>query len=375
MASASSSAQADAPAAGAKPLNKVLLVSIDGWGLSSASKGNAILNASTPNMDALSSAPHLHARIDASGLSVGLPEGVMGNSEVGHLTMGAGRVEFQDLVRINASLARGELATNPAVVLAINRAKAGTGRIHLLGLLSDGAVHSHIRHLFVFLETLKAAGVPHTFVHVFADGRDTPPTTAKGYIAELEAFMKKIQYGSIATVQGRYYAMDRDKRWERVAIAYEALVAGAGDKVETVPSDALAAKLDERYAAGEKDEFLRPMVLTPAGGVQPGLIADGDTLVFLNFRSDRMREITSVFAKMSEELPSKADEVLPFVTAHRRKNIMTVQMTQYDEKIVLPTVFPPQSMVNSLPEWVAKHGLPQVCALSCLPACLRARAE
>jgi 2,3-bisphosphoglycerate-independent phosphoglycerate mutase len=346
---------ADTPAAGAAPINRVVLVSIDGWGISAEKKGNAIANASTPNMTQLSSAPHLWTKLDASGLSVGLPAGVMGNSEVGHLTMGAGRVDFQDLVRINHCMERGEFAANPALQLVIRRAKEKTGRVHLLGLLSDGAVHSHIEHLFRFLEVLKKEGVPHAFVHVFADGRDTPPTTAVKYITQLQEFMKQLGYGQIATVTGRYYAMDRDKRWERVAIAYDALVAGEGEKVEKCTSDQLLSTVEARYAAGEKDEFLRPIVVSNVDG----LVKDGDNLIFYNFRSDRMREITSVFARMQEEIPSAADASLPVKTTHRRKNLMVAGMTQYDESIVLPTLFPPQAMTNSLPEWISAHGLPQ----------------
>jgi 2,3-bisphosphoglycerate-independent phosphoglycerate mutase len=203
---------------------------------------------------------------------------------------------------------------------------------------------------------LKAAQVPEAFVHVFADGRDTPPTTAVLYLQQLSDFIAKIGYGQIATVQGRYFAMDRDKRWERVQVAYEALVAGKGDKIEQVAPEALQATVEARYAAGEKDEFLRPIVVRPEG-----CVADGDTLIFFNFRSDRMREITSVFARCTEEIPSAADAALPLpnCTAPRRKNLMLVQMTQYDERVVLPTLFPPQTMTNGLPEWIARHNVAQ----------------
>jgi 2,3-bisphosphoglycerate-independent phosphoglycerate mutase len=331
--------------------------------LSSEKKGNAIANAHTPNMTSLSR-DFLHTKLDASGLSVGLPAGVMGNSEVGHLTMGAGRVDFQDLVRINQAIEQGDFAKNDTLQLAIRRAKAGNGRVHLLGLVSDGAVHSHIQHLFRFLEALKAGGVPQAYVHVFADGRDTPPTTAVKYIKDLQDFMTQQLggYGRIASVQGRYFAMDRDKRWERVQIAYEALIAAKGDKVEQVAEDKLLELVQKRYDAGEKDEFLRPIIVQQTGSVAPldGLIADADTLIFINFRSDRMREITSIFAKMTEEIPSAADASLPFPQeVARRKNLMVVGMTKYDEKVVLPTLFPPQTMTNVLPEWISRHNLSQ----------------
>jgi 2,3-bisphosphoglycerate-independent phosphoglycerate mutase len=336
---------------------------LPGWGLSSEKKGNAIANAHTPNMTSLSR-DFLHTKLDASGLSVGLPAGVMGNSEVGHLTMGAGRVDFQDLVRINQAIEQGDFAKNDTLQLAIRRAKAGNGRVHLLGLVSDGAVHSHIQHLFRFLEALKAGGVPQAYVHVFADGRDTPPTTAVKYIKDLQDFMTQQLggYGRIASVQGRYFAMDRDKRWERVQIAYEALTAAKGDKVEQVAEDKLLELVQKRYDAGEKDEFLRPIIVQQSGSVAPldGLIADADTLIFINFRSDRMREITSIFAKMTEEIPSAADASLPFPQeVPRRKNLMVVGMTKYDEKVVLPTLFPPQTMTNVLPEWISRHNLSQ----------------
>jgi len=361
---AHSHAAADTPAAGAKPVNKVVLVSIDGWGLTSQVKGNAIANANTPNMTALSSAPFLHTKLDASGLSVGLPAGVMGNSEVGHLTMGAGRVDYQDLVRINQSIEKGDFAKNATLQLVIRRAKEGNGRVHLFGLLSDGAVHSHIQHMFRFLEALKAGGVPQAYVHVFADGRDTPPTTAVKYITQLREFIAELGYGRIASVTGRYYAMDRDKRWERIQIAYEALVSAKGDKVEQVSEDKLLELVQKRYDAGEKDEFLRPIIVQQSGSVAPldGLIADGDSLIFTNFRSDRMREITSVFAHMTEEIPSAADATLPFpegAQVERRKNLLVAGMTKYDEKVVLPTLFPPQTMTNVLAEWIAKHGIRQ----------------
>jgi 2,3-bisphosphoglycerate-independent phosphoglycerate mutase len=348
----SSASGADQPAAGSKNTQKVVLVSIDGWGLSSEKQGNAIANATTPNMIALSK-DYLHTKLDASGLSVGLPKGVMGNSEVGHLTMGAGRVEFQDLVRINQSIEDSDFAKNATTLESIRRAKAGNGRIHLLGLISDGAVHSHIEHLFRFLEVFKKEGVPQCYIHVFADGRDTPPTTAVNYIKQVQDFTAKLSYGKIATVQGRYYAMDRDKRWERIQIAYDALTTGKGDKVAESSAEKILDEVQERYKQGEKDEFLRPIIVDRAG-----LIGDGDTLHFINFRSDRMREITSVLARCTEESP--LTQPWPFdPVGEKRKNLRVVGMTQYDENIPLPVVFAPQTMVNGLPEWLSRHGLKQ----------------
>ena len=265
--------------------NPVVLVSIDGWGHTKAEKGNAAFHSHPPHMTSLTSSP-LHCLIDASGLSVGLPKGVMGNSEVGHLTMGVGRVEFQDLVRINAALEDGSFYTNPRLTQALDKAKQGSGRFHLLGLVSDGGVHAHIDHLEAFLRAAKKAQVPHTFVHFFADGRDTPPTSGVKYIKRLQDFLQAEQYGKVTSpsqphshlplsqhatpllshhpltvfppicltpacswppVIGRYYAMDRDKRWERIGVAYEGLFAGKGDTVEAGQLIPFIEK--ERYAA------------------------------------------------------------------------------------------------------------------------------
>jgi len=342
----------DMPEAGSKPSDRVVLVSIDGWGIRKEKEGNAILNANTPNMDALEKEA-LFCQIDASGLCVGLPEGVMGNSEVGHLTMGAGRVEFQDLVRINKALQEKEFEKNETLKMAMSRAKEGTGRVHLLTLVSDGAVHSHINHLIETLRVMHLNKVPQVFVHFFADGRDTPPTTATKYIEQLRAAMASLQpngYGSIASVTGRFYAMDRDKRWERILIAHDALTAGKGDKVEHVKPENLIQTIEKRYGEGENDEFLRPIIVD-----EDGLIRDGDSLIFLNFRSDRMREITSVFSCCTEKPVQGAPVACPISSSHLRKNLLVVQMTQYDEKVKLPTLFPPQSMTNGLPEWLSKH--------------------
>ena len=276
----------------------------------------------------------------------------MGNSEVGHLTMGAGRVEFQDLVRINQAMEDGLFAKNDTVNEAAKRAASGNGRIHLLGLVSDGAVHSHIQHLYRFLEAFKQQGVPNAYIHYFADGRDTPPTTATKYLKEVQEFTKQLQYGTLSTVQGRYYAMDRDKRWDRIQIAYNALTTGSGDKVAEATPETIIETVEKRYSEDEKDEFLRPIIVD-----KKGLIQDGDTLVFINFRSDRMREISSVFARCLEKSP--LDQPFPFECDNPRKNLYVAQMTQYDEKVQLPTIFPPQTMTNGLPEWISKHGLPQ----------------
>lgn len=325
-----------------KAQRRVVLISIDGWGLSNDDKGNAIKKAQPAVMSQFEKpdSKWIHGQLDASGHAVGLPKGLMGNSEVGHLTMGAGRVQFQDLERINASIEDGSFVTNEVLVGAINRAK-GNGRLHLLGLVSDGGVHSHITHLFALLELAKQMGVPKTFVHFFADGRDTPPASAITYIEQLQAFMAKINYGVIASVTGRYYAMDRDKRWERIQIAYEGITLGKG---EASSSADLVKTVKARYEAKETDEFLKPIIADT-----DGVLGDGDTMVFCNFRSDRMREIVECFA------------IEPKFETTKRADVAVYQFTQYNPAWAgrLPVVFAPQSMDNVLAEWISKQGIKQ----------------
>jgi len=327
----------------ATPQRRVVLISIDGWGLSDDDKGNAIKEANPPVMSQFlkPDCKWLHAQLDASGHAVGLPKGLMGNSEVGHLTMGAGRVQFQDLERINAAIEDGTFKTNEELHRAMGRAKSLSAKLHLLGLVSDGGVHSHINHLFALLELAKQLGVPKTYVHFFADGRDTPPASAVKYIEQLQAFIKQLGYGKIATVMGRYYAMDRDKRWERTQIAYEGLTLGKGE--DTTP-DKLIDTVKARYEAKETDEFLKPIIVD-----KEGMVEDNDTMIFFNFRSDRMRQIVENFAfELKFDSP-------------KRQNVAVYQFTQYNPAWTgkLPIVFPPQSMDNVLAEWISKQGLKQ----------------
>jgi 2,3-bisphosphoglycerate-independent phosphoglycerate mutase len=226
---------------------KTCLVVIDGWGIDPNKQGNAVLNANTPCMTKLSK-EYPYMTLSASGLDVGLPEGLMGNSEVGHLNIGAGRVVYQDIVRIELAIKKETLCLEDAVVAAFDRAKQGNGRLHLLGLLSDGGVHSHINHLLALLKGAKDAKVPHTFIQAFGDGRDTAPKSANGYLKTLLEYIQHIKYGELASFTGRYYAMDRDKRWERIKVAYEGLVQGIGEQ----SSDVLLC-LEERYGKGETD--------------------------------------------------------------------------------------------------------------------------
>eukprot|EP00741_Cyanophora_paradoxa_P000413 tig00000404_g404.t1 len=330
--------------------NAVLIV-IDGWGIREDPYGNAIHAAKTPCMDALKKDANW-AEVDASGLAVGLPEGLMGNSEVGHLTIGAGQVQYQDLVRINLAVKDGSLKRNKALTEAFANAKAKSGRLHFLGLLSDGGVHSHIDHLFALLEYAKDAGVPKTFVQAFTDGRDTPPDSGVKYIQQLLDHMSSIKYGSLASMCGRYYAMDRDKRWERVQVSYESLVAGKGEELKAGESPIDFMK--KKYAEKELDEFLKPVICD-----KDGLIQSGDTLVYFDFRSDRMREpVETMAVKRNFE-----------TTVEHPKDLHVVQFTQYsarsfpgptrncsedDSSFPLPIIFPPQEMTNGISEWLSK---------------------
>jgi 2,3-bisphosphoglycerate-independent phosphoglycerate mutase len=317
------------------------LIVIDGWGERDDEYGNAIKQAPTPVMDGFK-ADAQYAVISASGLAVGLPEGTMGNSEVGHITIGAGAVDYQDLVKINLAVEDGSIAKMPALLAAFESAKAGTGRLHLFGLLSDGGVHSHEKHLYALVAAAKAAGVPRTLVHVCMDGRDTPPTSGASYIEKLEKELATQGYGEIATIAGRYYAMDRDKRWERVQKAYDVMCRAPGE-CETVPAGSVKAVVEASYAAEINDEFFEPTVLVADGGV-----ADGDVFLCFNFRSDRAREMFECLS------------VKPlFSTDKQRKPSLCVSMAQYNSAFTSPMIFSPAQMSNGLSETISKLGLTQ----------------
>ena len=331
---------ASTPSGSAK---RAALIVIDGWGEREEEYGNAIKQATTPVMDGFKTGDHAeYAVIDACGLAVGLPEGTMGNSEVGHITIGAGAVDYQDLVKINQSVKSGDIAKRPALVDAFEAAKKGTGRLHLFGLLSDGGVHSHIEHLYELVRLAKEAGVPRTLLHLCLDGRDTPPTSGSGYVGQLEARLAEIGHGEISTLSGRYYAMDRDKRWERVQKAYDVICRDAG-ACETVAAGGVKAFVEEKYAADMKDEFFEPTGLVADGG-----LADGDVFFCFNFRSDRAREMFECIS------------VKPlFETEKQRTPAMCVQMARYNSAFTSPIVFPPATMSNGLSETVSKLGLSQ----------------
>ncbi|KJA19555.1 hypothetical protein HYPSUDRAFT_189771 [Hypholoma sublateritium FD-334 SS-4] len=324
--------------------SKVCLIVHDGWGISEAKPedGNAIAAAQTPVMDALEK-DHAFEPLLASGTAVGLSEGLMGNSEVGHLNIGAGRIVWQDIVRIDMSIKKRQFHKNPALIASCKRAKETTGRLHAIGLVSDGGVHSHIRHLFALLETAKEQGVPETYIHFLGDGRDTAPRSAAKYAQELLDFVKKLGYGEIATVVGRYYAMDRDKRWDRVKIALDGLLEGVGEKVED-GQEGLIKAIEENYAKDITDEFLKPIIVDG----DKGRIKDGDTLFFFNYRSDRMREIVSIFGMPDKPIDIKIPKDL---------NIST--MSRYNAEFPFSVAFPPQAMTNVLAEWLGKEGVTQ----------------
>ena len=323
-------------------VKRAALICIDGWGVRTESHGNAILQAATPVMDGFRDGSEANwGVVAAHGLAVGLPDGVMGNSEVGHLTIGAGQVEYQDLVRINLCVSEGKLPSVPNLVAAFESAKKGSGKLHLFGLLSDGGVHSHIDHLFAILDAAKAAGVPRVLLHMCLDGRDVGPTTGPTYVAQLEKKLADLGLGEISTLSGRYYAMDRDKRWERVQLAYDVMCRADGQCER--PEGTLADLLTAKHAAGETDEFVKPVGVLADGG-----IADGDTFLCYNYRSDRAREM---FEAISTE-PA-------FETAVKRTPAQCFSFTQYSSAFTSPQVFPPQKLKNGLSEWISEQGLTQ----------------
>ncbi|MCI5753028.1 MAG: 2,3-bisphosphoglycerate-independent phosphoglycerate mutase [Clostridiales bacterium] len=316
----------------------VFLLILDGYGLGAADDTNAIYLAKTPNIDALSRWGH--TVLSASGPDVGLPQGQMGNSEVGHTNLGAGRVMFQDLPHITNAIENGSFFENPAYCAAADAAAAGGHALHILGLLSDGGVHSHIRHIFAMLELAKRRGVERVYLHCFLDGRDVPPESGAGYLRQLQAYCSEHGVGTIATVQGRFYGMDRDKRWDRVERGYNALVLGEG----TACSDPAAA-VEASCARGVTDEFVEPLVCCPEGRIR-----QGDSVVFMNFRPDRAREMTWAL-----NLP----EFDGFVRRETVYPLHYVCTAQYDETLTLPVAFPPEHPAETLGEFVSQQGLRQ----------------
>lgn len=322
-------------------MTPTLLLILDGWGIAPAGPGNATTLARTPNLDSLlSSCPH--TQLQASGRAVGLPEGYMGNSEVGHLNIGAGRVVYQDMTRIDVALEDGSFQNNSVLSDVISKTHANGGTLHLAGLLSDGGVHSHIRHLEALCQLAAAANVP-VCVHCFMDGRDTPPDSGRRYIARLEKALAKLPHCEIAALYGRFYAMDRDKRWERVEQAFKLFVHGLGPIAD---KGALSA-LEDSYADGTTDEFVKPVWV---GRRKPGL-QDGDGVFFFNFRADRMRELTAALTIPNFDGFDRGK--MPRLAA-------VGTMTNYDEHFTIPQAFPEQKIPMVLGEVVSQAGLRQL---------------
>ncbi len=338
----------------------LVLTILDGWGYRAETANNAIALARKPAYDKLLR-EFPNTLIRASEHFVGLPDGQMGNSEVGHLNIGAGRIVQMDITRIDAQIASGEFQKNPAIVQAMQRARENSRQLHLFGLVSDGGVHSHQEHLYALLRTAREYGVERVFVHAFMDGRDTLPTSGAGYIAALEQKMREYGVGKIATISGRYYAMDRDKRWERERLAYDAMVNG---KAEGGAYANAVARIKECYNSGTTDEFLVPFVVTDAAGKPIGQIRDEDVCINFNFRADRARQITRVLARESGlnkkggrdlEGWEALDETIP--RSEIPKNLHYLCMTQYDKLYELPLVILPESMDNILANILSAHHL------------------
>ena len=322
----------------------VLLAVLDGFGKAPDSPWNAVSRATTPTLD------HLYARrpwtmIETSGERVGLPDGQRGNSEVGHTILGAGRVVYQDIVRISKAIRDGDFFRNPALLGACAAAKAGRGTLHFFGLLSHGGVHSLQEHLYALLELAHREKVPRAVVHAFLDGRDTPPTSGVVNVRELLERLARYPGARLGTIVGRYYAMDRDKRWDRVEKAYRLLT--EGEAVQTVADADAPAAVEAAYARNVTDEFMEPISVRTEPGEAPRLVADGDAAVFYNFRADRPRELSRALFEM--DFPGFSRRVHP--------KISLVSMTEYQADFPLPVAFPPQTLVNSFPQILASRSL------------------
>ncbi len=321
-----------------------MLMILDGFGINEQTEGNAVKLANIPHLNEILT-KNPNTIIHTSGLEVGLPEGQMGNSEVGHTNIGAGRIVYQDLAKITKSIEDGDFFSVPELVKAIENCKKNHSKLHIMGLVSDGGVHSHNRHLYALLELAKRKDFEDVYVHCFLDGRDTPPASGEGYIADLEEKMKEKGVGQIATLSGRFYSMDRDKRWERVSEAYDAIVKGEGQKVNS----AIVA-IEESYQKEVFDEFVKPTVITNINGEPIAKIQNGDSVIFFNFRPDRAREITrSIVDKNFDGFKTE------------KLSTYFVCMTPYDE--TMPNVevaFKKEEIKNTFGEYISKKGLKQL---------------
>ena len=323
------------------------LIIMDGYGVSDQTTGNAVRTAKTPCMDELLE-KYPSTTIQASGLAVGLPDGQMGNSEVGHLNIGAGRVVYQELTRITKSIQDGDFFENPALVDVMDKTKQSNKQLHLLGLCSDGGVHSHLEHLYALLKMAKDRGLDKVFIHCFMDGRDVPPKSGKGYIEQLQQKIEEIGVGKISTVCGRYYAMDRDNRWDRVEQAYNAIVNGRAEEFCSDPAEAM----QDSYDAGVTDEFVKPTIVMN-NGKWMSIVNEGDGIIFYNFRPDRARELTR--ALIMEDFDG-------FKRPRGLVKVNYVSMTQYDATFAdqLEVAFQPETLTNTLGEYIAHKGKKQL---------------
>ena len=323
--------------------NKVLLMILDGWGNGRHDKADVISTVHPEYISAMT-AKYPHAELRTDGENVGLPDGQMGNSEVGHLNIGAGRVVYQDLVKINRACRDNSILENPEVKAAFEHAKKNGVNMHFMGLVSDGGVHSSLEHLFKLCDISAAYGLENTFVHCFMDGRDTDPHSGKGFVADLEKHLAATT-GKIATVIGRYYAMDRDKRWERVKVAYDALVSGIGER-----SSDMVEAVQKSYDEGVTDEFIKPFVRIDENGQPVGMIRPNDVVVFFNYRNDRAKELTIVLTQ--EDMPAEGMHTMP---------LYYCCMTPYDAKFTgLHILFDKDNVPNTIGEFVSKQGLRQL---------------
>ncbi|GAB1255743.1 2,3-bisphosphoglycerate-independent phosphoglycerate mutase [Aurantivibrio plasticivorans] len=320
-----------------KPL---LLIVLDGFGYSPAPKYNAIMTANTPTWDALW-ANKPHTLIHTSGMAVGLPEGQMGNSEVGHMTLGAGRVVYQNYTRINKAIEDGSFNTNPVYLEAIDKAVNAGKAVHIMGLLSPGGVHSHEEHIFAMIKLAASRGAKEIYLHASLDGRDMPPRSAEPSLAKADAVFKEVGVGRVATIVGRFYALDRDNRWDRVQAAYDVMVDGKAEYQANSAVEGLAAA----YQRDENDEFVKPTVIG-----DKVTINDGDSVIFMNFRPDRARQISQVFVNADfDQFPARKPAIAAFV-----------QTTEYSSDLDAPIAFPPQSLENSMGDYLAKQGKTQL---------------
>lgn len=317
------------------------LLILDGWGHREETDSNAIANANTPVLDALVQ-QYPNTFISGSGLDVGLPDGQMGNSEVGHVNLGAGRVVYQDFTRISKAIADGDFASNPVLVAGLDKAINAGKAVHIMGLLSPGGVHSHVDHILAMIRLAAERGAERIYLHAFLDGRDTPPRSAQGSIEQVDALFSELGKGQLASLVGRYYAMDRDNRWDRVQAAYDMLTLGEGE----YSADSGLAGLQAAYARDENDEFVKSTWLTGAQA-----ISDGDALFFMNFRADRAREISRAFVDA---------EFTGFTRTAHPQLAEYVMLTQYADDIPAPAAYPPEALHNVMGEWLAKQGKTQL---------------